>query len=355
MTYFLRATLLALTALLTACAGSQTTLPLASSAPSHAIANTSGATSLYAFSSVKTPQVASYTLPASGSATPAGVLEGVKTQLAFGAGSTSSNSNTGGIAVEGTTLYVLDGAHSELLSFPAGAHGNVAPRQVATLPRNGYYVGLALDGRGNFWTAEWNSLTIPRFSLHGRGSLKPSAKISPKLNTPNGLLKAAVTTVATRGSDLYCICVVLYRAAQSIGITEYAVDAKGHYKLVKSYYDDAKPGLPELPPSMMHVDATSGEIYAASPLSYTGVYAWPPYQKSGVAHRHRRIYGPSTGLEDIESLTTDSKGQLYVATSSGVQVFPPAANGDVEPQATIADPHHLQFTQGEFGDYITIF
>jgi hypothetical protein len=341
--------LLLLAVLLTAaCAGRiAPSLPELTSQLARGTAAATGPT-LYAFTSLQTPLVASYTLPASGTVSPKTVIVGSATHL------TSGTSNSGGVAVAGNTIYVLDGVRSQLLVFASDATGNVAPLRAAFLPR-GMYSGIALDGNGNFWSAEWNSRTMQRFSLAGRGWLKPSVTIAPQLDTPIGMLRAATTTVAWHGSDLYCVCVVLNGGRQAIGVTEYRVTPSGKSTLVKSYYDFLGPALPELPPSMMHVDERSGDVYAAGVLPFYGVFAWYAGQKSGSVHKRlKTIYGTSTGLANIESLTTDDHGWLYVATPQGIEVFNPEANGNVKPDRVISDPKHLRYTNGQFGDYLTI-
>lgn len=314
--------------------------------PQNAAPRSAAATWLYAFSWAGHPFVASYALPANGTVNPSTVIKGWKTGLRKLTGSYS-----GGIAVDGTTLYVLDRVHSELLSFPLDAHGNVSPLRVAKLPSGGYYNGFALDGHGNFWTAEWNSLTMQRFALNGRGSLKPSIAFQPVLNTPVGMKRAAVATVAMRGSDLYCLCVFLYQGRGFAGVSEYDLDSAGRHRLVKSFFD---PGLPELTPNMMTVDPQSGVVYAASIGLYSGIFSWPSYQKSGIARTHNWVGGPATNAQYVDSLTTDAKGRLYVATPTGILVFPAKANGDIKPTNTIVDPKHLQYAEGDFGNYITI-
>lgn len=345
-----------LTVFAVGCSGSAPTLPptrvLSSTGPASASYGQSEARSakptetLYAFSPVAKPVVASYSLPNSGHISPRSTITGSRTRLVAG-------HYVGAIAVLGTKVYVLDGVHSQLLTFPIGAVGNVAPASIAILP-SGLYHGLALDKYGNFWTAEWDTATMQRFPLSGHGLLKPSLIVTPKLETPIGMLQAAPVTVATRGSDLYCLCSALHEGAQAIGVTEYRFIASGHHRLIKSYYDQLGPPLPELPPSMMRVDRLSGDVYAAGVLSYHGVFAWSGNQKSGAVRKRRTIYGPATKLENIESLTTDSQGNLYVATPYGIEIFGPKANGDVTPNAQMTDPNHLKYRQGQSGNFITI-
>src|SRR5579863_5197529 len=107
---------------------------------------------VYAFSP-NVPLMAVYKDATSGTAKPISALQGPNTQLATG----------NGMAVDsdGTIYFVVyDGTSSgssiKLLAFAPNSYGDVAPERVAVLKGPllaGYAVGLALDGRGNFWVS----------------------------------------------------------------------------------------------------------------------------------------------------------------------------------------------------------
>lgn len=269
--------------------------------------------SLYAFVPRK-PLMAVYADGATPLRGPLSVLEGNETQLADG----------NGMAVDGDgTIYfvVYDSASSgspiELLAFAPGSQGNVAPERVAVLKGPvlaGYAVGMALDGSGNFWISAIGKLL--RYPTSASGNVKPSVSIALRLQTPDGLMPANASNVATDSAgNVYCSCHVAYRGAWASGVSEYSPEARGKFKLVRSFYDLT---LPEVPPSSIAV-APLGTIYLASSLPNTGVFAYDPGTESGsVLYSRRFVTGSGTM---IFSLTTDAAGRVYAASGSRVMVL----------------------------------
>ncbi|MBV8374251.1 MAG: hypothetical protein JO302_01970 [Candidatus Eremiobacteraeota bacterium] len=326
------------------CSSTSAGAPPAGFLPSRSQSNPSQV-ALYVYGDTRDAFVASYTLPASGHVAPRSVTRGSATEL---------RESHGGIALgPDGRLYVLENNPEALLVFAPNVSGNRKPERTALLP-HGLYSGFALDPHGNFWTAEQTSRALERFSLAGHGVLQPSLVIATRMATPIGRLRAAPTTVAVRGSDVYCECVVLHGGAQAIGITEYHVSVRNAVSIVRTFFDFLSPPLPELPPSMLHVDAHSGTMYAAGILEGYGVFAYAAGTPSGSAHHRRTIFGTATGLLHIESLTTDDQGRLYVATPKAVDVFASNADGDVPPLFSISDPDLLRYKADQFGDFLVI-
>ncbi len=301
---------------------------------------------LYAFSPEK-PLLASYLSDDSGSSKPVSVLEGLTTQLSTG----------NGIAVDtdGTIYVVVYNAASsssplKLLVFPPKAHGNTAPERTAILKGpvlSGYTVGLALDGRGNFWVSSIGKLL--RFPTSAQGSVRPNASIAVQLRTPDGLMPANSSNVALDSlGNVYCSCTVVFQGAQASGVSEYTLTSHEKARLVRSFYDLE---LPEVPPGSMAIDQ-SGTIYLASSLPNTGVFAYDPKTKSGKAHYARRFVGRSG--TSIASITTDRSGSVYVAAGSRVMVFGPKANGHVRPLRSIRDRKNLEYNTGTYGTLLNV-
>jgi sugar lactone lactonase YvrE len=302
--------------------------------------------SVYAFAPDK-PLMAVYAGDVPHVTKPIAVLKGVKTQLSTGNGMA--------VDTDGTTYFVVyEGASSgsplEFLAFAPNAHGNVAPERVAVLKGPvlaGYSIGLALDGQGNFWISDIGK--VLRYPTSASGNVKPNASIALKLQTPAGLMPAHASNVAVDSAGrVYCSCTVVYQGAQAIGISEYALDARGRFTLVRSFYDF---NLPEVPPDSIAVDR-SGTIYLASSLPNTGVFAYRAGKKSGnVPYSRRFVTGSGTM---ISSLTTDATGKVYVASASRIMVFGPHANGHVRPIRSIDDSRHLNYTTSDYGTLLNV-
>jgi sugar lactone lactonase YvrE len=301
--------------------------------------------SIYAFAPDK-PLLAVYArrvLPVTG---PTSLLEGPKTQLSTG----------NGMAVDsdGKIYFVVYQNFSrsplKLLVFAANAHGDVAPERTAILEGPllaGYSVGLALDGRGNFWITAIGKLL--RYPASARGSAKPNASIALQLQTPKGLMAANSSNVAVDSAgNVYCSCTVVFQGAQAIGVSEYSLRPRHRVKLVRSFYDF---NLPEVPPASIAVDG-AGTIYLASSLPNTGVFAYAAGTKSGnVPYTRRFVTGSGTM---ISSLTTDAAGKVYVAAASQIMVFGSHANGYVRPIRSIDDPTHLRYTTSTYGTLLNV-
>jgi hypothetical protein len=210
---------------------------------------------------------------------------------------------------------------------------------------------VAIDGKGNFWTADTTTGAIERFPIATTGSIRPSLTIEPQMETSAGLKKAAATSVTfdVSSGEVYCTCVVLYEGAGESGVSQYAIAASGAAKLVRSFYD---PTLPEYPPQVIHVD-DAATIYVASPLYKSGMFAYPASTRSGEA-RGRYIGGPATKLDSIAALTTDAADRVYAATPGGVAVFGATAQGNVKPERVIEDGSRLHWSKDVYGDYLVV-
>ena len=278
---------------------------------------------------------------------PLSVLEGNETQLAAG----------NGMAVDrdGTIYFVVydsvsSGSPLKLLAFSPASQGNVPPERVAVLKGPvlaGYAVGMALDGFGNFWISAIGK--VLRYPTSASGNVKPNASIALQLQTPDGLMPANASNVATDAAgNVYCSCTVVYHGSQASGVSEYSLGVRGKSKLVRSFYDL---NLPEVPPSSIAV-APSGTIYLASTLPNTGIFAYDTGSTSGSLHYSRRfVSGSGTA---IFSVTTDAAGRVYAASGSRVMVFSAHAKGHVRPVRVFKDPRDLDYAYGDYGTLLSV-
>lgn len=309
------------------------------------------APAIYAYVPSANALVAAYPEKANGKTSPGWMLQGALTQIAAG---------NGGIAVDKDgTLYVLTGqafggTPVQLLVFPPGFTGNTAPSRVVPLAATGIS-GIALDGYGNFWTVNIFTNRLERYSLNATGTAHANASILGKLATPVGLLRASVDAVATDADgNVYCACALAYRSAQAAGVTKYHVTKSGRPGLVRSFYDFQ---LPEVPPSMMAVDSSTGTIYLASVQGDAGIFAYDKPMPEGLVENRRRIGGPQSGFTDIDALYASS-GLLYAAlagpTGSSIAVFNSKADYNAVPIRRIRDDANLMFGLNVFGSFIAV-
>lgn len=308
-------------------------------------ASSASSPAIYAFSPDKA-LVASYSAGARGRTRPDSLLEGSATQLSTGNGMA--------IGSDGTIYAVVYDAGSshgplKLLVFPPNAHGNSAPERTAVLRGPvlpGHTIGLALDGHGNFWVSAIGKLL--RYPTSAQGRVRPNASIALELDTPDGYMPAHSDNVALdTAGNVYCACTVVYRGAQAIGVSEYALSS-GKTTLVRSFYDFT---LPEVPPGSIAIDA-AGTIYLASSLPNTGVFAYGPKTGSGhVTHTRRFAWGSGVS---IRSIATDAAGDVYAGAGSRIAVLGPRSNGHVRPLRTIADPRHLEYVSDTYGTLLNV-
>ena len=300
---------------------------------------------VYAFSPDQA-LVASYPADARGRTRPSSLLEGSATRLSTGNGMAIDRDGTIYVVV-----YDAGSSHGplNLLVFSPNAHGNAAPERTAVLRGPvlpGYATGLALDGHGNFWVSAIGKLL--RYPTSARGRVRPNASISVQLDTPDGYMPAHSANVALDAAgNIYCACTVVYRGAQAIGVSEYAL-ASGKATLVRSFYDFT---LPEVPPSSIAIDA-GGTIYLASSLPNTGVFAYGPKTGSGKVTPTRR-FAWGSGVS-IRTIATDASGDVYAGAGSRIAVLGPKSNGHVRPLRTIVDPRHLEYVNGTYGTLLNI-
>ncbi len=300
---------------------------------------------VYAFSPDKA-LVASYSAGDRGRTKPISVLGGANTQLSAGNGMAIDSDGTIYVVV-----YDAGSSHGplRLLVFPPGAHGDAPPERTAVLGGPvlpGYATGLALDGRGNFWLAAIGKLL--RYPTSVQGRVRPNASISVQLDTPDGYMPAHSSNVALDAAgNVYCSCTVVYRGAQAIGVSEYAL-ASGKATLVRSFYDFT---LPEVPPDSIAIDA-AGTIYLASSLPNTGVFVYGPKTGSGEVTPTRR-FAWGSGVS-IRTVATDAAGDVYAGASSRIAVLGPKSNGHVRPLRTIVDRRHLDYVSGTYGTLLNV-
>lgn len=331
--------------------------------PATRAATASPAPIIYAYSPDGAGLVAGYPSDASGTVKPLTILSGRRTRFEGGAG------NLFGGAIEfGTdgTLYVFDGTRAMLLIFPSRkggvAAGNVPPQRVETLPQNSnaqfqipQYAGFAFDGKGHFWTVDRSKAQLAEFPLDAQGSVKPIATPYPKFDTPQGVQIGRAQTVTGDGhGGVFVSCQAKDLALQLYGITRYQVTRAGALRFKSSFYGIPGPEDSQVPAQVLHVDPVTQTIYVGL-YKPALVLAYPVSTPTGKTPQPRYIGGISTMLDaTVASLTTDSKGVLYVAIGSSVVEFGPHAHGNAVPLRVLSDPVNLQYLGSAFGNMLTV-
>jgi sugar lactone lactonase YvrE len=290
---------------------------------------------LYAYSPNEKARVATYAADASGSVSPASMLQGTQAQLVGG----KMNDFGGGIDVASDgTLYVLDGVRGELLTFAPGATGNQAPLRVARLPRAKkiyplypHYGGLALDTAGSFWTADRTTGNLLRFALDASGNVQPTYTLKPKVEE-NELVPGVAATVASDGlGNIWCVCQPDDLALQLYCITEYHVAGVARPHLVRSFYGIYGDLATQIPPDVLHVDPHANTVYVGT-WTPDWILEYPANTPTGPAPKARIIAGSKTTLDaQPTAITTDAAGNVYVALASRIAVFAKGAAGNHAP------------------------
>ena len=312
------------------------------------------ATQIYAFSPL-VPSVAVYSARSKGSVSANSTLQGTKTRLATGHGLA--------VGPDGT-LYVLAGSPPAILVYSPGAAGNDAPSEVIELPADllaDYTVGLALDGRGNVWTADTAGGQFLRFPL-SPGKVRANASFSPRIATPIGMKAAHISAMAMDSEGhLYCSCGFLFHGATAFGVTEYDVTSNKP-KMLRSFYTRE---FQELPPSSISIDS-QGTIYLASGTNVTSeygnvIFAYGRSARSGKVGATRGIASKARKIDYISAIATDAAGNLYVANQSAypaevssIVVFPPGADGNVKAPRVIKDTHNLLYGDSVYGTLLVV-
>ena len=299
---------------------------------------------LVAFSPADPPLVATYNLPAHGSAKPEALLKGAHTTLSYGNGMAVGSDGT---------LYVVNGSPLRLDVFAPGATGDQGPERSVRLPSTllpGDAVGLALDGKGNFWIADEASNALRRFSLSAVGEVKPNLSIVVSMATPAGLLKAEPKAVAVDAQGhVYCACFILLHGATASGATEYMIPEHGKPSIVRAFYNLQIPasGVRE-----MAIDG-NGTIYEAAQGEVSAtVYIFNASNAGGQVQVSRRL--TNACLTNVSSLAVDAQHNLYVALPAGIAVFGPRANGGSAPERWIRDPADLHYGGDQYGTLLGV-
>ena len=217
---------------------------------------------------VNGPSITIYPTGSVGNAAPSAVIAGSNTLMSV----------ISGIVVDGYgRIYVanyIPGANpvSQILIFPKGASGNVAPTtQIAgSLTQLSQPNGMFFDTGGNLYVANaTGSVTI--YTAFTFGNVPPTREISganTELTQPNGLI----------------------------------VDGNGY-------------------------------VYVSDFLA-NRILVFPPGQTGNITPA-RTLFGNQTGLSSPSGMGLDLIGDLYVANSNGVTVYPPLSVGNATPAATI--------------------
>jgi hypothetical protein len=253
---------------------------------------------------------------ASGNATPTATIAGGNTGLDFpygvahdGAGNIyATNSGSSGLGSSSITVYA------------AGANGDAAP--IATIRGSNtglnYPLGIALDGAGNIYVANFGASNILIFAAGASGNATPTAAI------PIAGGNTAVGIAVDGAGNIY----VTNFGGNSI--TVYAAGASGNATQIVGN----NTGLSD--PYGIALDG-AGNIYVANPgnLSIT-VYA---AGASGNATPIATIAGDMTGLNIPYGIALDGAGNIYVAnpfSANNITVYGAGASGNAPPTATIA-------------------
>jgi hypothetical protein len=260
-----------------------------------------------------------YAVTADGDAAPVRVISGSLTLL--GAPISLAFSPNGHLDV------VNDGGNNVLI-FPKGSNGNVAPQILGgTHTHLATSEGVAIDAAGKIYVSDFRNNVIHVFASGATGDVAPIRTISgakTKLDSPCGM-------AFDSAGHLY---VANYLSAAS-PILEFSKTANGNVAPIATL-GGSHTGLG----AVFNVNLDSGDRIVAGNNTATSVRVFAAGAHGNVAPV-ATISGSKTKFTYITSTGVDSNGLIYVANAkvtSGVDkilVFAKNANGNVAPLANI--------------------
>jgi len=265
--------------------------------------------------------------------------------------------------IRGPILGFLESAvitHVVFWDDPYSSRTTVAPQLQCLMPlssiigdKTGMYGawGIAVDPDGNIYVTNSESNSIGVFQPGANGNVAPSLTIE----SPSGVEDSNAVAIDASGK-IYVANgggEIEGREAPANTVTIYPAGSYANVKPIAtlgggSTGDDDSVGISM--PGAIAVDA-NGRIFVANETAGYNLQGNITVYPAGSDGDVRPIAtiggtrtGDNTGLNDPVGLGFDSAGNLYVLNSSGgpdksgsLTVYPPAANGNVAPKATIAN------------------
>jgi sugar lactone lactonase YvrE len=228
------------------------------------------------------------------------------------------SSNAPALAIPGSS------SPASILGFPVGSRGNLAPTIAISGPHTGLSapVGLAVDGHGDVFTADFNANQILEYAPGAHGDVAPIADI-PVPQGPNGGGPAglAITPTGT----------LVVSRFQDPAILEFVRDSAGKWGLLHTIAGDQT----RLDSPVGVASGPGGTIAVADQLA--GQVLEFSQDADGNVAPFRSIGGSDTGLDTPTGVAVDDTGTLWVAdqTDNDVSVFGAGATGDATPLRTI--------------------
>ncbi|MFI5351554.1 MAG: choice-of-anchor D domain-containing protein [Candidatus Binatales bacterium] len=237
-----------------------------------------------------------------------------------------------GVALDSSgNIYVtcdaasIDSSEDTVTVYPAGSNGSGTP--IATISGGlSTPVGITLDGSGNIYVANQGKDTVTVYSPLSAGGLQVATiqGDTSGLNAPTGI-------ALDGGGNIY----VTNEATDTV--TVYPAESSGNAVPIATIAG-SNTGLGY--PSGVAIDG-AGNIYVANKATDT-VTIYAPGSNGNVAPS-ATIGGSNTGMDAPAGIALDASGNIYVTNEGGfdgdnasVTVFPPASNGNIAPEVTIA-------------------
>ncbi len=238
---------------------------------------------------------------------------------------------THGIYVVQHTRITVAGAPQsapdQILLFPIGANGSVAPTSTLTMAKGSYVTSLAADGSGNLFVgiAGTGAVSILVYAPGSSGTAQPTRTIA---GPATGLDTVEALTVDASGQ--------IFAAAVS-SISVFAPNATGNV---------APARIISMPATLLSAGDTisattldsSGGLYVALSTAFDCHIVVLPPSSSGMASPARTIGGNKFGFGGCTGLAVDVPGTIYTSVSQTplydvgyIYEFPPAADGNVAP------------------------
>ena len=229
-----------------------------------------------------------------------------------------------------------------VLQFPAASTGSVSATATITAPTNTSFEYLAVDGTGNLYVSSESiaSGDIREYTVGSTGSATPVRSLPAGTTTMIGAVQGLAASAAGE----------IFVSEDSGAVLAFGATANGSEAPSRSILgaDETGGGLSTLVSANNVAADSSDNLYIANEGApgLMPIVVFGPTATGNVAPL-RSIGGVSTTIEGVSGLTTDSVGNLYVASTASmvsqssasysgtILVFAPGASGNVAPIRTI--------------------
>lgn len=271
-----------------------------------------------------------------------------------GCGSSGGLSTLSGPTAE-PSIYLTDSVPSattsNILQFPTTANGTVSPTATLTGPANVVFSGLAVDGAGNAYVGgetfgsgggsggpPLTSVEILVYAPGASGTQPTRTITSTSLQVNQG----GINALAVDSSGNLYVSAVLAAPNLGSGIAIFSPTASGGAVPIRVIGGSSTTivGLGSIPIAVDSAD----NIYIsnADPLAPESVLIFNSSANGNVPPTST-IGGPTTTINSIQGLATDSAGNVYVSTTPSdpnalpeILEFSAGSTGDVAPTRTIS-------------------